>query len=76
MIRINKMNMRLPAHLHHRAPGIGRRVGELLGHRLQGQSLNIERIQLKGLSIGMHDSDQDIASAIVAGIMQQTGGDQ
>jgi len=74
MIRINKMNMRLPAHLQHRAPGIGRQVGELLGQGLQGQNLSIDRLQLKGLSVGLHDSDHDIASAIVAGLLKQTGG--
>jgi hypothetical protein len=73
MVRINKMNMRLPAHLHHRAPGIGRQVGELLGHSLQGQSLHMDRMQLKGLHIGAQDSDHEIASAIVAGILKQAG---
>ena len=66
MIKIDKMKLRLPPELQHRAVFIARLIGDQLSSQISHKQQNreIEQISISGISVSPHTPAREIANAI------------
>jgi hypothetical protein len=76
MIHIDRIRMRLPAGLEHRATSIARLVGEQLAKRSVSQDVSLESVSVKPPQITSGMPDIEIATLIVQQLAANFGGRQ
>ncbi len=68
MLTIDRMTLRLPPTLRHRADGIARLVGEALADLPRTQVRRIRRLEVPAVTVDSAASDADVARTIAAAI--------
>ena len=76
MLHIERLEIRLPPDLQHRAQAIAQRVGECLAQLAPAQELRMEHLVLAPVQIPGDASDEEIAHQIVRNVGEQIGVDQ
>lgn len=76
MIRIERLQLHLPAGFEHRAQGVARRLGELLGRQGVSQDVTISALRVIPQRIPRNTSDEDIAKLIADDIIAAYPGGQ
>ncbi len=74
MLRIDRLSLRLPAGMEHRAGSIAREIGEAWPHMHLSRSERIKRVRLDPVHVGSDATDRAIARAVATQIVRKVGG--